>query len=208
MMRSSEGIASLPAISVTRQCAWPRWWVWWLKKCAKRRRKRLGDVLRPDDGAVGEGRGEVGFRQAVDIGDDAVILDLARGVERIEILEQDLVEPGLHGALAGEAAEPDAVGDDEMVEGAVERAEEGAARRPVVGVGKGPGGRVEAAIGPAVVAGEHLEVILHQRTPSRSRGDSARVAISPFSTPRRESQGGWRALPKRRPGLTYPACRD
>ena len=60
-------------------------------------------------------------------------------------------------ALPGEAAHPDAVGDEEVVQRPVHRLEERAAIGPVVGVGERRRGIVEPAVRPGVIGGEHGE---------------------------------------------------
>ena len=143
-----------------------------VEEMRQRRRQRLGDVGRPGDRAVAEGAGEVGLAQAVDIGDDALVLRAARFGKRRQVVEQDLVEPRRLRALAGEAAHPDAVGDQQVVERAVERAEEGAAVGAVVGIGELRRRLVEALVGPAIIGGEHGEMRLHGLTPSTARNRS------------------------------------
>ena len=50
------------------------------------------------------------------------------------------------------------VGDEEMVERTVQRAEEGAAIGSIVRIGKSPDGRIKASICPAIVAGQHYKI--------------------------------------------------
>ena len=65
---------------------------------------------------------------------------------------EDQVETRMRGALAGEAAHPDLVGDEHMIERAVHRAEEGAALGTIVDVGNGSRMRVEPPVRPFIVA--------------------------------------------------------
>ena len=140
----------MPVRPVSRQCAWPRWWVWWLKKCISAGCERLLDVARIGDRAVAEAPGEVGIGEALDIAGDAAS-SASRGRAQLrEIVEQDGVEPVRALARAGEAAHPDAVGDEEVVQRAVHRLEERAAIGPVVGVRERRRGIVEPAVAQAL----------------------------------------------------------
>ena len=68
--------------------------------------------------------------QAADPIDDALVFRFARGAQLGEITKQDGVQRGRRVALAGEALHPDAVGDQQMVERAHHRFEEGAGIAP------------------------------------------------------------------------------
>ena len=83
------------------------------------------------------------------------VLGAARGAQGGEVVVEDGVEALRHIALAGEALHPDAVADQQVVERAVQRLEEGAAVGAVVGVGQRGGGVIEPLVAPGVVAGEH-----------------------------------------------------
>ena len=63
------------------------------------------------------------------------VLGAARRPQGREIVVQDGVEARRLFARAGEAPHPDAVADQQMIERAVQRLEEGAAVGAVVGVG-------------------------------------------------------------------------
>ncbi len=78
----------------------------------------------------------------------------------------------------GEAAHPGTVAPEQVAQRSLDRAEEGAARLPTLGVGQGVGCAVEAFVLPAIVARHALHVaeidhgLVSRRTlhPSRSRG--------------------------------------
>ena len=91
----------------------------------------------------------------------------ARGRQRGEVVEQDGIETRGRLALAGEALHPDAVADQEMVERAVHRFEEGAAVGAVLGIGQFARPRLEPLVRPGIVAGEHPVAFGH-RLNSRS----------------------------------------
>src|SRR5690606_38405681 len=114
-----------------------------------------------------------------DPGKDAVVL-LAPGVrKRGKIRMQDGVEPGGSRALAGEAFQPDAVGHEDVVQCADQRAEEGSGG-PVELLFVERGRRlVDDAVRPSIVGREHLEMLLHPASPVWT-ADSAATA-----TPRR-----------------------
>jgi hypothetical protein len=65
--------------------------------------------------------------EPVDKIDDPPVLRLARRAQLSEALEQDRVQPVRRVALPGKAVHPDTVGHQEMIQGAVDRFEEGAA---------------------------------------------------------------------------------
>ena len=59
----------------------------------QRRRQGLLDIGRVRDRPVAEAPREIGIGQAVDIGDDPLVLPLARGTQLGKVLEQDGIEP-------------------------------------------------------------------------------------------------------------------
>jgi hypothetical protein len=85
----------------------------------------LLDVGRPADGPVADLAGKVLLGEAPDIGDDARILRRPRRAQASEVVKKDGIEPGGSVALAGQALHPDPVADQEMVERAMDRLEEG-----------------------------------------------------------------------------------
>src|SRR5471030_536148 len=90
-------------------------------------------------------------------------------MQRGEIVEEDGVELGRLLAFAGEAMHPDAIAKEEMVEGTVQREEEGAEIGAVFAVRKTRRCVVEALVDPAVVAREHRELLDHTKPPLRRR---------------------------------------
>ena len=78
-----------------------------------------------------------------------------------KIVEQDGVEPVGCRALAREAAHPDPVRRQQVVERAVHAFEEGTAIGAVLFIGQGGRGGVEVVVGPSVVAGQRAEALGH-----------------------------------------------
>ena len=126
-----------------------------IEEMVERGAKRLLDVARVGERAVAQREREVGLGAGIDPRADPRILGTARRAQRREIVVQDGVEPRGMLAAAGEAAHPDAVGEQQVIERAVHRLEERAAVGAIVGVGKPRGRVVEALIGPRIVGGEH-----------------------------------------------------
>lgn len=108
-------------------------------------------------GAIGD-RAREGWRVVgVNQRDQAGVLGQAGAGEGGAVLEQDGVKPVGGVARAGQPVQPDAIGDQKMVEGAVQAAEKDPCR-PAIGVlGQGEGGGVNPRVGPFVVSGELAE---------------------------------------------------
>ena len=140
-----------------------------VEEMIERRRQRLLDLLRPHDGPVAERAGEVGLGQFLDIAADPLVLGAAGGAQRREVVIKDGVQALRHLALAGEACHPDAVADQQVVEGAVQRLEEGAAVGPVGGLAHLRRRVIEPFVAPGVVAGEHPIARCHFRPLKPSR---------------------------------------
>src|SRR5581483_7218024 len=87
-----------------------------VEEMRQRRPARLRDLLGPDDRAERQRTRDVGIAQSLDMGDDAAVPVPARRLQRVEVLEQDFIEFGADGTIAGEAAHPDLVGDQQMAE--------------------------------------------------------------------------------------------
>ena len=100
--------------------------------------------------------------KGLNIENDPFVFVASCGSEAGEIVMDDLVELGVHRPFAGESSHPDAVGYDEMVEGAMEGAEESTAVLAIIGIGSLGCGLVEPLVGPAIVLGEHREVVFHR----------------------------------------------
>src|SRR5665811_2200486 len=100
-------------------------------------------------------------RQRFDIAADARVLAAARRPQGYEIVVQGRIKARRQFALAGKAPHPDAVADQQVIERAVHRLEEGAAVGAIVGVGQLGGGGIEPLVAPGVIAGEHLVTGLH-----------------------------------------------
>ena len=86
---------------------------------------------------------------------DAFIFSAARRAQLCEIVVEDCIEARRGFALAGEAPHPDAVADQQMVEGTMQRFKEGAAIGAIVGIRDLRGRVIEALVAPGIVAGEH-----------------------------------------------------
>src|SRR4029079_16383467 len=119
---------------------------------------------------------------AVDIADDALVLPLARRTQLGKVLEQDRIEPVRRLALSGETLQPDAVGDEKVVQGAVHRLEERPAIRAVIRIGELRCDVVDALVAPRIVARYHGEVRFHGELPP--------FALSPLA-----GEGGERSEP-------------
>src|SRR5579883_3292212 len=131
----------------------------------------------PGQGAVLEGSLQLCFAPGLDEGRETPVLRQARRVERRQRLVQGRPKRRRELAATGEPVEPDAVGDQQMVERAVEAAEVGAGIAVVVLPGQRRGRTVEARVGPGVIAGHHAEVVLH-REPLPPAAITASASIS------------------------------
>src|SRR5262245_31516204 len=89
---------------------------------------------------------------------DAGIFGRARRPEIGEGVVEDLVQPFDAARHALEPAHPDAVADQDVIQGGVNRAEEGRPPGAVVLNTQRSAGLIEATIGPGVVAGEAMEI--------------------------------------------------
>jgi hypothetical protein len=105
-------------------------------------------------GGVFEVGGDVGGGEAVHVADHALVFPLARRAQVLEVLEKNRVQLALRTAGALEAAHPNAVGDQQVVQRAVQAVEKDPGRAAVVVIGERGGGGVEAPVGPTVV-GRH-----------------------------------------------------
>ena len=116
--------------------------------------------------------------EAVDEGDDPGVF-LGTGVgERGQVVEKDLIQRSDAAIDAFETTHPRAVADEDVVEGPVDRAEEGAAVGTIGVVFERAAGFVQPAIGPAVIAGEGARMVAHRHA---SAGRSDRSAIGRWS---------------------------
>jgi hypothetical protein len=88
-------------------------------------------------------------------GNDTLVLCFACSGKRIQVFEEHGIECRRRFAGAGEALHPYPVGDDQMIERAMERAEEGAAVAAEFCVAKFGRGRIDLRVGPAIISGEH-----------------------------------------------------
>src|SRR5918996_6245866 len=84
-----------------------------------------------------------------------------------------IVEAHLRVRPALDPREPDPIGDQEMIERAVNRAEERLARPVVLVLGQLLAGRVQPPIGPAIVARHPAQVLTHHGRPDLPWPDHA-----------------------------------
>src|SRR5260221_8143456 len=122
----------------------------------QQRREILLDLGRIARRAIADDPGKVGVVETVDIGENARILGLTRRAPLGGIVIKDGVELVARRARAGEALQPNAVAEEEMVQGPMQGAEEGAAIGTVVALGKRLRGVVEAPIDPLIIGRQHL----------------------------------------------------
>jgi hypothetical protein len=121
----------------------------------QRRGHRLLELLRRCDLAVFDRSGDADIVEPVDEIDDPLVLRLACGTQLVECLEQDRIQPVRRVAFAGKPLHPDPVGRQQMVQGAVDRFEEGAAVGAIL-LGAEPRRRlVKPVVGPRIVMTEH-----------------------------------------------------
>ena len=99
-----------------------------------------------------------GIVQAGHEGFDACVFDAAGGAQLVEVFVEDGVQPRRRRAAALEAGHPDPVADHDVVQGAVDAPEEGAAILPPGRVVELGAGGVEPFVGEPVVPAEHSEV--------------------------------------------------
>ena len=135
---------------------WPRWWVWWLKKCGTSTVIVLERV--PLVAHVGEPAREPGLVQPGREGLDAGILGDAGGAQLVEVVVEDRVEPRRLRGAALEPGHPDSVADHDVIQRPVDAPEEGAAILAPGGIVELGARCVESFVGEPVVPAEHLEV--------------------------------------------------
>ncbi|MCY1507714.1 hypothetical protein D9M68_419980 [compost metagenome] len=135
----------------------------------ERRRQLLRDDRGVGERCIGEVGAEACITQAVDPGNDAFVFDSAGSGKRRQIVMEDRVERGGGVALVRKALHPDPIGNEDMVEGRQQRAEEGAAAFPQFGIGQFCRSGIDQAVRPAVIVGEHAKVIEHRVSPLKGR---------------------------------------
>jgi hypothetical protein len=113
-----------------------------VEEMVERGRQRLLDLDRPHESAVADGAGKVGVCQSSDIVADARILRGPRRPQWGEVVIEDGIEAFRQFARASEAGHPDAIADQQVIQGPVQRLEEGAAVGAVVCLGDGRGGLI------------------------------------------------------------------
>src|SRR6476660_9533188 len=126
-----------------------------IEEMVKRGGEDLFDILRVDDGAEADRFGEIPVAQGSDVMADAFIFGAARRAQLCEVIVQDSIKAGGVFSFAGEAPHPDAIADQKVVEGTLQRFKEDAAIGAIVGIRDLSGRRIEALVAPGAVAGEH-----------------------------------------------------
>jgi hypothetical protein len=120
--------------------------------------KRL--LVRHAAGRMVDDRPGIGlFVEAIDHAREALVLCRSGRGKLQPVVVEDRVQPVRVIAFAGEALQPDPVGDEQVVERAVETRKEYAERTPVSFLVERQRGRVEPRIGPAVIGGKLTEVV-------------------------------------------------
>ena len=121
--------------------------------------------------AIAEEARHLGLVVAVQDADQPLILPDPGGAQLGEIAVELLVEAGDIPLARRQARQPEAVAHQDMVEGAVDGAEEAGPGRLALGVGKLGTGLVNPPIGPGVVLGQLAEIDdVHRPSPwSRCR---------------------------------------
>jgi hypothetical protein len=122
---------------------------------------RLLDGGGPADSRVADLSRQVRVAEPIDKGHDARVFPDPGVAQRLELLEQDRVEPRRSVAFTGQPPHPDAVCDQEMIERAVHRLEERPAVRAVIRIGQARSNIVDARVAPRIVARHHGKVRLH-----------------------------------------------
>src|SRR5262249_3958681 len=113
-----------------------------IEKMVESGSERLFDILRINNRPIADRLRKIVVAQAGDVAKDAFILLSARRAQLCEIVMEYHVESGWGFALACEALHPDAISNQKVIEGAVQRFKEGSAIGTIVGIGD-PCGRVK-----------------------------------------------------------------
>jgi hypothetical protein len=124
----------------------------------QRRCQFLLELLRRGDAAIFDRPRDPRLVQPLDIADNAAVFRHPRGMQFVERLEQDGIEPVRRFALPGEPLHPDPVGCQQMIERAVHRFEESATVGTVLFDAELARRIIQPAVGPFVVAGKHPEM--------------------------------------------------
>jgi hypothetical protein len=106
-----------------------------------------------------------GIVKPVDQPHDTVVLVGARQAKRTAVLVEDGIESIGGLALAGQALQPDSVGDQKVIEGPIHAPEEGTHIPSVGFLIQRQGGLVKPGVGPAIVSCQLGERRQHDRFP-------------------------------------------
>ena len=105
-----------------------------IEKMRQRGIDPLLDLRRLRDRAIRDCARQLRLIEPIDEADDASSSRITRRAQIGEGFVQDRIEPRRRLALAGETLHPDAVGDEQMVERAVNRFEEGTPIGAIIGI--------------------------------------------------------------------------
>jgi len=126
-----------------------------VEKMVERGREHLLDILWVDEGAIADRLGKIIFAQSLNVMADAFIFSATCHTQLREIVVEDRVETRWGFALTSETPHPDAVANQQMVKGAVQRLKEGTAIGTIISIGDLCSRVVEAFVAPGILAGEH-----------------------------------------------------
>src|SRR5262249_48302106 len=116
--------------------------------------------------AIAKGARQLRFFIAADDADQPLVLGHPGGAQLAEIAVELLVEADEAGVAARQAREPEPVAHQDVVEGAVDGAEEAGARRLALGIAELGAGLVDPPIGPGIVLGQSTEIgAMHRPSP-------------------------------------------
>ena len=104
-------------------------------------------------GPIGNGLVQVALGLAMDDSDQPQVLGHSRAGKHIAIVVEDRVEVAWMVAFAGQSLQPDAIGEQQMIQCAVQAAEEHTGPAPIGFVRHRKRCAIEAAVGPMVVVG-------------------------------------------------------
>ena len=175
-MKSSGG-GSTPAWD-SMWWVWPRWWIWCWKRLV---RQRLSGRLKYSPvSTVSKERvpsSSAGSRASQN-STYPLVLRRVGVAEHVEFLVEDLVEAGEGGGLALQALAVDEVGEEDVVQGAVDGAEEPAPVPDALLVGEPRARGVEAPVGPLVVAGRGGKFDQHGPSSAREKSPHRTTSYS------------------------------
>jgi hypothetical protein len=115
-------------------------------------------LRRARHGLVRHGGDEVFLAVVTDNAHETRIFRHPRAGELAAVFEQDGVETPRVLAFASQAFQPDTVGEQQMIQGAMQAPEEHAGGTAIMLLGHFKRGRIDAPVGPVIVVGEQPEI--------------------------------------------------